>query len=165
MTSLVLGPVLFKDLEIPERLSFGGSQRLAVHRLIGGFRVIDAMGPDESERRWVGRLQGADASDRARLLDTLRTQGAQLPLSFGAFAAIVVISDLELVFERTYQVLYSINVTVVSNDIATLLTVASLDTLVAGDLALAALASSAIVGAAAQAASEIASTFAGGYAQ
>ena len=39
---LLLGPVLFQDFELPERISWGGKQRLTVHRLPGGTRVTVA---------------------------------------------------------------------------------------------------------------------------
>jgi hypothetical protein len=51
---LVLGPVAFSDFEDPERIRFGGAQRLAVHKLPGGARVIDALGPDDTEIGWSG---------------------------------------------------------------------------------------------------------------
>lgn len=51
---LVLGPIAFADFEIPERIRFGGNQRLAVHQLPGGRRVVDALGRDDGEICWSG---------------------------------------------------------------------------------------------------------------
>src|SRR5690242_17085448 len=77
---LVLGPVAFSDFEVPERIRFGGAQRLTVHKLPGGARVIDALGPDDTELGWSGIFAGPDATERALLLDQLRVRGAVLPL-------------------------------------------------------------------------------------
>jgi hypothetical protein len=40
MAVLILGGMEFDDFEIPGRMLFGGAQQLAVHKLIGGVRVI-----------------------------------------------------------------------------------------------------------------------------
>jgi hypothetical protein len=40
---LLIGPVLLEAFELPARVAWGGRQRLAVHRLPGGRRVIDAL--------------------------------------------------------------------------------------------------------------------------
>ena len=41
--TLLLGSVQFADFELPTSITWGGAQSLAVHRLPGGVRVIDAM--------------------------------------------------------------------------------------------------------------------------
>ena len=68
-TSVILGPVLLRDFEVPERISFGGRQAIVVHRLPGGARVIDAMGRDDAEIAFSGIFSGPDATRRARTLD------------------------------------------------------------------------------------------------
>jgi hypothetical protein len=135
MTSLVLGPVVFKDYEIPESVhGLSGKQTTAKHSLLGGRRVVDAMGPDDDDPHWSGRLQGGDATSRALLLDSLRIQGAQLPFSVGSFFALVVIDHLQLTFERSYQILYDISVVVVSSSAGLDFGVPVLDDLVNGDI-------------------------------
>jgi hypothetical protein len=84
-TPLVLGPVLFADFEVPERIGFGGRQQLVIHQLPGGGRVIDALGRDDADISWSGFFSGEDAADRARVVDTLRAQGQPLPLIWDAF--------------------------------------------------------------------------------
>lgn len=113
---LILGDIVFEHYEIPERIEFGGKQALATHKLIGGRRVVDAMGPDDHDPSWSGRLQGETATDRALQLEEMRSAGHVLALSFGDFFYEVVISDLKLTFERTYQIPYTITVTIVSGD-------------------------------------------------
>src|ERR1700759_4325505 len=96
---LLLGSVTFQDFELPPRIVFGGAQRLAIHRLPGGARVIDAMGRDDGEISWSGAFSGADAADRARQLDLVRAQGAVLPLAWDAFAYLVVIARFAADYE------------------------------------------------------------------
>jgi len=47
-TTVNLGAFQFALFEIPEKIHWGGSQRTAVHELVGGKRVIDAMGRSDS---------------------------------------------------------------------------------------------------------------------
>ena len=135
-TSLILGPVVFRNFEIPERINFGGQQQLTVHKLIGGGRVVDAMGADPSDRTWSGRFQGRDATMRARLLDSLCAAGASLPLTWGGFFYLVVIRSFEAQYERFYQILYKISVTVVSDPAGQIAgsVYGGLEALVGGDL-------------------------------
>src|SRR5689334_14980148 len=63
---LLIGPVLLEAFELPARVGWGGRQRMAVHRLPGGRRVIDAMGRDDADIAWTGVFTGSDAVARAR---------------------------------------------------------------------------------------------------
>ena len=92
---LVLGPVVFRDFEVPERVRFGGKQLLAVHVLPGGGRVVDAMGADEGVLSWSGVFSGQGGADRARLLDDMRRSGVVLPLSWAGWRYTVVIQTFE----------------------------------------------------------------------
>lgn len=134
---LVLGSIVFKDYEIPERLRFGTGQRLAVHKLLGGQRVIDALGPDDDDPTWHGRFQGPDATDRARALQALAASGAAVPLVFGSFMYLVVVQHAECNFERFYQIPYHVTCTVVTSPMGGVFggLAATLDDLVAGDMA------------------------------
>ena len=69
---LLLGPVVFQDFELPGWVRFGGAQRLAVHQMPGGARVIDMLGRDDAEICWSGVFSGSDAPERARLIDLMR---------------------------------------------------------------------------------------------
>ncbi|HET9019773.1 MAG TPA: hypothetical protein VFN46_09305, partial [Acetobacteraceae bacterium] len=105
-------PVTFQNFELPARIGFGGAQRLAVHHLPGGARVIDAMGRDDAPILWSGAFAGPDAADRARLLDLLRVEGLPLPLAWDEFAYLVVIARFEAIYERPNWVPYRIACTV-----------------------------------------------------
>lgn len=92
---LLLGPVLFQAFEVPAWVRFGGRQRLAVHTLPGGGRVVDALGADEGDLSWSGAFSGPDAGLRAQVLDELRRAGQPLLCAWGGWAYQVVIAAFE----------------------------------------------------------------------
>ena len=95
MDGLLLGPVLFQAFEVPAWVRFGGRQRLAVHALPGGGRVVDALGADEGDLAWSGAFSGMDAGLRAQTLDELRRAGQPLLCTWSGWAYQVVISEFE----------------------------------------------------------------------
>ena len=92
---LMLGPVAFQRFEVPERIQFGGRQRLAVHLMPGGGRIVDVMGADEGPVTWSGVFSGPEAAERVRLLERLRRDGALLGLSWEGWRFTVVIESFE----------------------------------------------------------------------
>jgi len=114
-TTLQLGDFIFRDMEIPEEIIFGGQQRLAVHELIGGGRQVDALGRREKDLDWNGLIQGPDAMDRALHLDYLRVQGNALSLTWGRLAYSVTIEEFHPAYQRFYQIPYRIRCIVVDN--------------------------------------------------
>lgn len=86
-----LGDFVFQGFEVPEAVRWGGGQQLAVHKLIGGTRVIDAMGRDDADVAWSGILLSPDASDRADELDQLRVGGLPQSLIFLGRSYLVVV--------------------------------------------------------------------------
>jgi hypothetical protein len=115
-TFLTLGAVTFANFEVPQKINFGGQQMLAVHKLIGGQREINAMGRDDDDITWAG-LFGLDGTAvfRARFLDSMRIAGTPIPLTWDQFNYTVVIKEFKCNFERTYQIPYSITCTVVQD--------------------------------------------------
>jgi hypothetical protein len=114
-TTVTLGDFVFAGMEVPESLPFGGGQALVVHRLIGGQRVVDAMGPDDAPPEWRGWFLGENALDRARYLDTLRKQGKALTFSYSEFRYLVVIASFTADFQRPYQIPYRISLELVED--------------------------------------------------
>lgn len=107
--SLTLGDVIFKGFEIPSKIKeLGGSQMLAKHKLIGGQRVTNAMGQDDSDPKWEGRFRGSDAEDRVQLLDSMRKSGQEFMLTFASFQYFVIIEDFKFDFMQSYEIPYSI---------------------------------------------------------
>ncbi len=122
-TTLVLGGFSFGSLEIPAEIRIGGSQRLSIHELVGGVRVIDAMGRADRALEWTGLLLGSgktlaadgtptqtgtSAIDRARYLDTLRAGGVPQALAWSAFSYLVVVREFEANYQKAYQIPYRI---------------------------------------------------------
>lgn len=114
-TTLILGDVTFAGLEVPASIKFGGEQRLCVHELVGGARVIDAMGRADHPLEWGGWFLGADAVSRAQLLDSLRISGAVQTLAWDRFQYQVIVRSFAADFQRFYQVPYRISCEVVSD--------------------------------------------------
>jgi hypothetical protein len=108
MVVLQLGGITLQGFEVPGRVLFGGAQSLAVHKLPGGARIIDAMGRDDADLEWSGVFSGGDASDRARLLDAMRAAGDVLPLTWDEFAYSVLIADLRLEYRSPWWIEYRI---------------------------------------------------------
>jgi|SRR5215469_1520069 len=135
---LVLGGLVFDDFSTPSRMPWGGSHALAIHKLPGGSRVIDKLGPDEADFTWNGFFWGADAFDRAKQLDAMRISGATVPLTWGGMAWNVIVSHAEPVMCRfPLYVHYSITVVVASAPMLGQLgqIPAGIDSLLAADIA------------------------------
>ena len=112
----VLGPVAFQGFEVPERISLGGKQQLAVHNLPGGGRVVDALGPEEAPMRWSGTFSGPDAAERVRTLERLRRSGATLPLSWDGWRFTVVIQEFGAETTSPWWIPYHIQLCVLPDD-------------------------------------------------
>lgn len=109
---VTLGGIFLDGFEVSARISFGGAQALAVHKLPGGSRVIDAMGQDDGLIGWHGILSGSDATDRARALDAIRAAGAPVPLAWDVFTATVIVSSLDLEYCNSWWIPYRVACTV-----------------------------------------------------
>lgn len=113
---LLLGPVLFQGFELPDRIGWGGTQRLSVHRLPGGTRVIDSLGRDDASITWSGIFAGPDAALRARLLDLLRADGGLLPLAWSSFVYTVAIARFHAEYATENWIPYRISCTVLRDE-------------------------------------------------
>lgn len=143
--TLQLGEFIFGQYEIPEEITFGGEQRLVVHKLVGGERVIDELGRDDMPLTWSGILYGPLAESRAQFLDGLRIRGLLQTLTWSKFRYRVVVSSFQARFQRKWQIPYTITCTVVKDEaslvtkvpLATVITEtgAGLDEAILGDLA------------------------------
>lgn len=110
-----LGDFAFSEEELPESISLGGGQMVAVHKMIGGARVIDSMGPDPSALTWSGWSVGEQAMDRMMYLDSLRAKGGELQLTFSKLVYRVLIASFRYVMQRQYQFTYSITLEVIED--------------------------------------------------
>lgn len=106
----------FAGNEVPEHIMFGGTQRIAVHELVGGGRVVDVLGAQPRDMAWNGIFLGSDALDRALYLDQLRKDGIPLALTWHQLKYSVVISEFAGDFIRPYRIPYNISITVVQDN-------------------------------------------------
>jgi hypothetical protein len=113
---LTLGGIAFDDFSTPSGMGAGGKQSLVVHKLPGGPRVIDLLGPDEDDITWNGEFFGDDAYTNALALDAMRAAGQVIPLVFGGQYRSVVIEHFTYKIRRLpVWVEYSVTCTVYQN--------------------------------------------------
>lgn len=133
LDTLILGPFVFTDFAVPDRMGFGGKQQMHVQKMPGGSRAIDCMGPDDADISWSGTLWGDDALSRAQTLDAMRRSGLELPFSWGAQSRTAVISDLKVEVEKFTCIHYTITVVMTdSNSVGNF--ISSVDDIIGGDL-------------------------------
>ncbi len=134
---LILGGITATDWQIPGKIGgLGGKHRIAVTKLFGGQRVLDALGPDDDEITWAGRFRGPTALLNAQTWDAMRSSGAQIPLFMVGMFRLVVIGQFSYVVEKPYEVTYSIKCIVASNPMQGLLNqaIGSLSDIVSADM-------------------------------
>jgi nucleoid-associated protein YgaU len=98
-TVLTLGDFVFQDLEVPESIGFGLEQRLAVKKLVGGVRDIQALGPDPRPIDWSGIFlptpEGESALDRAEAIKSMVIQAQPVTLSWDRIYLMVYIRSFD----------------------------------------------------------------------
>lgn len=114
------GEIIFQDFALPDDLRIGGDQTLVVHKLIGGKRVVDAMGPDDEPIAWTGRFLDEFAELRVFQLDLLRRSGreVQLQIPTAKRAYRVVIGRFTATLKRPYLYEYAISCVVIEDQVA-----------------------------------------------
>ncbi len=115
-TVLLLGDFAFQHFEIPASISLGGEQMFAKYQLVGGDRVVDALGPSEDPISWSGRFRGGEAEARAQALEDMRRAGKAISLTWSVFAFTVLIQRFQASYERRWEIPYSITLEVITVD-------------------------------------------------
>ncbi|GLR67564.1 hypothetical protein GCM10010909_22450 [Acidocella aquatica] len=133
---LTLGGVAFRDMEVPEKISFGGRQNVVVRQLIGGGRVVEVLGLDDGKISFSGIFSGGDAVSRAQMLDAARALGASLPLVWDGFFYTVIIEEFCAEYYKTNLIPFAVTCVVVSDPLASLAAIAApVGNLISNDLA------------------------------
>ena len=138
---LTLGGISFTGYSPPDIMAAGGQQAMVVHKLPGGARVVDTLGPDEDDIHWGGTFFGNDAYSNALALDAMRASGQVVSLTWaGQFRSVVVKHFIYRIHRLPAWVEYDITCLVTENpSFGSLSVVASpIDNLISGDLAFAA---------------------------
>lgn len=117
-TTVTLGDFEFARFEVPENIPFGLAQKQVVHKLVGGTRQIDALGPDPDDITWTGWLVGENALSRAKYLKQLCKVGAQLSLTWSELSYTVTVQSAKFDFRLAWRIQYTLTCTVVSDDAA-----------------------------------------------
>jgi hypothetical protein len=134
---LKLGGISFGQFSTPEEMMGGGNQAMVVHKLPGGNRVIDTLGPDEANITWSGFFFGNNAYANALALDGMRAAGQVLALTWGGqYRSVIIDNFVYRVRRMPVWVKYAISCTVYQNPALGNLSIApsSFDTLVSSDL-------------------------------
>ncbi len=104
-----LATFVFADLEIPSDITgIGTQQQIAVHKMIGGARQLDAMGVDYPPITWSALFFGDGATDRVLQLKALAAAGQPLTLTWHAFNYTVIIKSFDPDERRQFEIPYRI---------------------------------------------------------
>lgn len=137
MDTLTLGGIQFDGYSTPSQMMGGGKQTMVVHKLPGGSRVIDTLGPDEANIVWDGFFWGNNAYSTALTLDAMRAAGQVLPLIWGGqFRSVIIDSFIYKVRRIPVWVEYNISLMVYQNPMQGSLNgvSVSIDSLILADL-------------------------------
>jgi hypothetical protein len=129
-----IGGIALQNFEIPTSISFGGEQRLAIHRLSDGTRSIELLGPDDREIQFRGTFSGPTAEARVRALDSLRITGTTVPLTWRSFRYLVVVKTLLAEYKNPWWISYDVRCVVVNQTIAQAADVSLIAATIAADV-------------------------------
>jgi hypothetical protein len=108
-----LGPIVFRDYEIPTSVRFGGRHRVAVRTLSGGDRAVERLGPDDSEIQFDGVFSGSEAENRAMTFDNLRLSGQMIWLGWQSFRRLVLVKSFIAEYHSPWWITYQASCIVV----------------------------------------------------
>src|SRR6185437_1620027 len=117
-TIITLGSFQFQGFEVPESINVGGEQKVHVHELVGGARVVDILGRQDDDISWSGTIYGSftiDALSRVIELDTMRVNGTPVNLSWFHYNYLVIVKHFKAEPQKFYQIPYTITLQVVQD--------------------------------------------------
>ncbi len=129
-----LGAINLLDFEIPGLVRFGGRQRLAVHALSGGGRIIERLGPDDDDIQFSGTFSGPNAEARVRAFDNLRLSGDIVWLTWESFRRQVIVRKFTADYVSPWWIHYRISCVVVYQNKSISSSVSNIAALVATSL-------------------------------
>ena len=92
---LVIGGVTLDGMNSPEKMPWGGEQKVTTHYLPGGRMVFDLMGAYDRPMEMTGILDGARAKATARRLEAMMKAGKPVLLTCSDFKRKVIVSLFE----------------------------------------------------------------------
>lgn len=129
-----IGSISLQGFEIPTSVRFGGRQRLAVHNLSGGRRLVERLGPDDGEVAFQGTFSGPNAEARVRAFDNLRLSGATVWLTWETFRRRVVVKSFIAEYHSPWWIPYKVSCVVAHQAGVAAAPTASLLSLISSDL-------------------------------
>ena len=114
---VVLGGFEFLTFEVPAEITLPVKQQTALHILIGGDRVLDALGPNYGDIGWSGVFLGPGAEYRAQSLKALVDAAQPVALTWGTFAFTVFPHAAPMKFGYA-QIPYSVHCTILRDESA-----------------------------------------------
>jgi hypothetical protein len=114
--AITIGSINLQDFEVPTSIHFGGRQRLVIHRTSDGTRVIEPLGPDDSEIRFSGIFSGTNAETRARALDNLRLSADAVWLTWQSFRYKIIVGDFAATYQSRWWIPYRLSCVVVHQE-------------------------------------------------
>jgi len=114
--SITIGTVALQAFEVPASIHFGGSQRIAIHRLGNGQRIIDTLGHEDLDIDFSGVLSGPDAASRAAVLDDMCAAGHVVPLAWDDYYLSVIIRTFDANYSSGAWIPYSLTCVVTSTN-------------------------------------------------
>jgi hypothetical protein len=113
---VILGGFVLDGWAAPQAMIGGGKQAMTVHKLPGGSRVIDTLGPDDADIPISGQLYDANAYSTCLAIDAMRAAGSQVPLIWGGQFLMVVVAEFRYTVHRYPNLCdYSILCVIASN--------------------------------------------------
>jgi hypothetical protein len=135
--TLIIGGFILSGFSAPESVMAGGEQAMVVHKLPGGERKIQTLGPDEADISLSGIMFDQEAHTTCLAIDAMRAAGSPIPLIFGGqYRQVIVSRFIYHVVRFPMYCRWEINLLVASNPALGALggIVSTIDSLVSGDL-------------------------------
>jgi hypothetical protein len=129
-----IGALSLRGFEVPSSVRFGGRHRLAIHNLAGGRRVVERLGPDDSEISFHGTFSGPNAAARVRAFDTLRLSGEIVWLTWDSFRRRVVVKTFVAEYHSPWWIPYRVSCLVVHQSGVAMAGVSTLSALLSDNL-------------------------------
>jgi hypothetical protein len=114
-TFIKLGDIILQKFEVPAEMPGGGDQTIKVHQIIGGKRIVHAMGRNDADITWEGMFVDEDAQLRCRYFDTKRASGEVLVFSYFGFRYKVIIKSFIFTIKRAYEIRFNIALQVIED--------------------------------------------------
>ena len=108
-----ISDINLENFEVPPSIRFGGRHRLAVHTLSGGSRVVERLGPSDSDIYFRGTFSGPDAEARVRAMDDLRVTGRVVWLTWKSFRYQVIVRTFLADYQSPWWISYQVTCLVV----------------------------------------------------